>query len=131
MSKQTKAAFSIKSLKRWRQKIDLLDTELLHLLNQRARIACKLGAIKIACGLPAYDGRRERQVLARIRSRNQGPFGHESIAGIFRSIIRETRKIGTKSMRQQRTKPRSSSKRRLERESQENRNGHQHGSRRV
>jgi chorismate mutase len=130
MSKQ-KAISSLKSLKAGRQRIDWLDAELLRLLNRRARIAIKLGAIKIACGLPAYDGRRERQVLARMQSRNQGPFAGESVARIFGCIIRETRKIGTQSMRQQRIKSRSSSARRLERLPQENRNGHQHGSRRV
>jgi len=130
MSKQA-ATSSIKSLKAGRQRIDRLDAELLRLLNRRARIAIKLGAIKIAGGLPAYDGRRERQVLARMQSRNQGPFAGESVARIFGCIIRETRKVGTQSMRQQRIKSRSSSARRLERLSQENRNGHQHGSRRV
>src|SRR5262245_25178862 len=103
MSKRAETS-SIKTLKAGRQGIDRLDAGLLRLLNQRARIAIKLGAIKIACGLPAYDGRRERQVLARMQSRNQGPFTGESVARIFSCIIRETRKIGTQSMRQQRIK---------------------------
>jgi chorismate mutase len=129
MSKKIET-INIKSLKAGRQKIDRLDAELLRLLNRRARIAVKLGAIKIACGLPAYDGRRERQVLARVRSRNPGPFAGESITRIFGCIIRETRKIGTQAMRKQRMKSRSGSALNFE-QSQENRNGHQHGSRRV
>lgn len=129
MSKQ-KEISSIRSLNAGRQKIDLLDAELLRLVNRRARIAVKLGAIKIACGLPAYDGRRERQVLARIRGRNQGPFTGETVVRIFSCIIRETRKIGTQAMRKQRMKSRSGSARNLQ-QSQENRNGHQHGSRRF
>ena len=130
MGKQ-RATSNLKSLKAGRQRIDLLDAELLRLLNRRARIAIQLGVIKVACGLRAYDGRRERQVLARIQSRNQGPFAGESVTRIFGCIIRETRKIGTQSMRQQRIKSPSTSLGRLERQSQENRNGHQHGSRRV
>ncbi len=55
-----------KTLADWRREIDALDTEILRLLSQRARIACELGAIKVASGLPAYDGRRERQVLDRV-----------------------------------------------------------------
>lgn len=91
-------------LHKWRRKIDRIDNELLRLLNERARIACELGAIKIASGLPAYDGKRERQVLARIRAENSGPLGPESISSIFRRIILETRRIGIVSMQQQKRK---------------------------
>ena len=68
-----------KSLAVWREEIDLLDSELLRLLNQRAAIACKIGAVKVASGLAAYDGRRERQVLARIRAQNPGPFPDRAV----------------------------------------------------
>jgi len=107
MSKQTESggkSLGSKTLEDWRREIDLLDTELLRLLSQRARIACELGAIKVASGLPAYDGRRERQVLARMCAENQGPLGQESVTSIFRCIIRETRRIGTKSMQEQSSK---------------------------
>jgi chorismate mutase len=99
MSQETKT--DVNSLERWRQEIDLLDKELLRLLNQRAKIACELGAIKIASGLPAYDGQRERQVLAHVCAQNAGPLPEESVTSIFRSIIVETRRIGTWSMQQQ------------------------------
>jgi chorismate mutase len=107
-----------KSLEDWRAEIDQLDLELLRLLNRRARIACALGAVKIAAGLPAYDSRRERQVLARVGAANPGPFEKEGVARIFRRIILETRRIGTLSMRQQRTKQESSQF------GKEHRNGH-------
>lgn len=94
----------LKTLERRRREIDRLDKELLRLLNQRAKIACELGAIKVASGLPAYDGRRERQVLARVRAENQGPLTAESVIRIFRRIILETRRIGTRSMREQTSK---------------------------
>jgi chorismate mutase len=116
---------SAKSLPEWRQEIDLLDNELLRLLNRRAEIACQLGAIKVANGLPAYDGRREQQVLARVRAQNPGPLPVESVAGIFRRIILETRRIGTSSMRQQQRKWKDTNG------IKEQSNGHQHGSRRV
>jgi chorismate mutase len=102
-----------------RLEIDRLDNELLRLLNERARIACELGAIKIASGLPAYDGRRERQVLARMCAANHGPLAAESVANIFRRIILETRRIGIRSMRQQRTKSAA-----VNNLSKEERNGH-------
>ncbi len=106
-------------LAKWRHEIDRIDNELLRLLNHRARIACELGAIKAASGLPAYDGRREAQVLARVRSENQGPLAPESVTNIFRRIILETRRIGIRSMREQRKN--SAAFRNL---SKEHRNGH-------
>jgi chorismate mutase len=91
-------------LKKWRREIDRIDSELLRLLNHRARIACELGVVKIASGLPAYDGRRERQVLARMRAVNPGPLNGQSVTAIFRRVILETRRIGIESMREQRRK---------------------------
>jgi chorismate mutase len=102
MNKET--GWSGKSLEEWRCEIDQLDNELLRLLNQRARIACELGIVKVASGLPAYDGRRERQVLARVVAQNHGPLGPESVSNIFRRIILETRRIGIQAMREQRQK---------------------------
>lgn len=92
-------------LKKWRRQIDHIDNALLRLVSQRAAIACDLGAVKVACGLPGYDGGRERQVLARIRAANRGPLSSESVGRIFHRIIVESRRIGIESMRQQRRKP--------------------------
>ena len=94
-----------KSLEDWRSQIDALDAELLRLLNQRASIACEIAAIKVASGLPAYDGNRERQVLARVVEKNTGPLDHQSVTDIFSGIIRETRRLGTQRMEEQRGQP--------------------------
>lgn len=104
-----------------RKEIDLLDTELLRLLNQRARIADELAAIKKSSGLPVYDGEREQQILDRVCVENQGPLGSQSVTSIFRCIIRESRRVEQDSMRQ------------LDNNyfEQENSNGDQHGIRRV
>jgi chorismate mutase len=87
-----------KTLDDWRHQIDALDAELLRLLNQRAAIACEIASIKVASGLPAYDGNRERQVLARVLEKNTGPLDDQSITDIFSGIIRETRRLGTQRM---------------------------------
>lgn len=87
-----------KTLDDWRRQIDALDSELLRLLNQRAAIACEIAAIKVASGLPAYDGNRERQVLARVAEKNTGPLDQQSVIDIFSGIIRETRRLGTQRM---------------------------------
>jgi chorismate mutase len=94
-----------KTLDHWRRQIDALDAELLRLLNQRAAIACEIASIKVASGLPAYDGNRERQVLARVVEKNAGPLDQQSITDIFSGIIRETRRLGTQRMEEQHSQP--------------------------
>lgn len=83
-----------KTLADWRQEIDALDTELLRLLNRRAAIAGEIAVVKVAQGLPAYDAKREEQVMERVVARNGGPFDDESVRAVFRSIIHETRRLG-------------------------------------
>jgi chorismate mutase len=92
---------SARTLADWRQQIDALDSELLHLLNRRAAIAGEIAVIKVAMGLPAYDAKREEQVLERVVAKSTGPFDRESVAAIFRSIIHETRRLGTERMQEQ------------------------------
>ena len=104
-----------------RKAIDALDAELLRLLNQRARIAHELASIKKSSGLPVYDSEREQQILNRICEENRGPLASQSVASIFRCIIRESRRVEETSMRKLNNNIFK----------QENHNGHQHGSRRV
>jgi chorismate mutase len=92
-----------KTLEDWRRQIDALDSELVRLLNQRAAIACEIAVIKVAAGLPAYDGKRESEVLSRVAQKNLGPLDEQSITAIFRGIIEETRRLGTQRMQQQAT----------------------------
>ena len=94
-----------KALDDWRSQIDALDTELLRLLNQRAAIACEIASIKVSSGLPAYDGNRERQILARVVEKNTGPLDEQSVTEIFSGIIRETRRLGTQRMQEAASKP--------------------------
>ncbi|MER3428477.1 MAG: chorismate mutase [Pyrinomonas sp.] len=77
----------------WRAEIDRIDKELLHLLNERARIALEIGALKRTTGAPLYDGARERQVLAHVRCANRGPLDDRAVMKIFRRIIGETRRV--------------------------------------
>jgi chorismate mutase/prephenate dehydratase len=111
-----------KSLEHWRREIDILDAELLRLLNERARIASELGALKYSSGLPVYDGRRERQILARLSQTNQGPLDQESISSIFRCIIRESRRLEKNS--QPRSQANSGNKSQYKQAGQEQSHGH-------
>jgi chorismate mutase len=79
----------------WRAAIDVLDGQLLTLLNLRAKLACKLAKVKRETGMEIVDLERERQVLARLLHRNQGPLDHAAVERIFMSIIQEARRVQT------------------------------------
>jgi chorismate mutase len=80
-------------IERWRNEIDELDEELLRLLNMRARLAVKVGALKRASGIPVRDPEREEFVLRRLREANTGPLDQEAVVRLFRRIIRESRRV--------------------------------------
>jgi chorismate mutase len=80
-------------IEHWRNEIDELDAELLRLLNMRARLALKVGAIKKAEHLPFCDPDRERSVLLRLQDMNTGPLDDRAVYKLFRRIIRESRRI--------------------------------------
>jgi chorismate mutase-like protein len=80
----------------WRTEIDELDRELLRLLNRRARLAMKVGALKRAAGLPCCDPERERDVLRDLQKANAGPLDARAVTKLFRRIIRESRDMETK-----------------------------------
>jgi chorismate mutase-like protein len=80
-------------IEHWRREIDEIDKELLRLLNMRARLAIKVGALKKAAELPFCDPERERNVLDRLQDLNDGPLDKQAIGKLFRRIIRESRRV--------------------------------------
>jgi chorismate mutase/prephenate dehydratase len=81
------------TLDQLRQKIDLLDTRLVRILNQRAALALKIGAEKRRCGAPLLDPTRERQVLARIRKSGKGPLAPEHLEAVYEVIINKCTQV--------------------------------------
>lgn len=82
-------------IEHWRKEIDEIDTELLRLLNVRAGLALKVGALKKEADLPLCDPVRERFVLERLGDLNEGPLDQRAIERLFRRIIWESRRIET------------------------------------
>ena len=72
-----------------RAEIDGIDSELLKLLNRRARCAQKVGEIKVQHGEAGhiYRPEREAQVLRRLQGENAGPFDDEQITWFFRELM--------------------------------------------
>src|SRR6266566_2058771 len=86
------------SIEDWRTEINTLDRELLRLLNQRARLALKVGESKTASGLSLCDHTREREVIERMSEANEGPLDDRAIVELFRAIIHESRRIQTRAL---------------------------------
>jgi chorismate mutase len=80
-------------IEHWRREIDDIDVELLRLLNMRARLALKVGALKQAANIPFCDPDRERSVLQRLQEINSGPLDERAVDKVFRRIIRESRRV--------------------------------------
>ena len=81
------------NIEHWRKEIDDIDAELLRLLNMRARLALKVGALKQAADLPCCDPDRERNVVKRLQEINPGPLDERAVGKVFRRIIRESRRV--------------------------------------
>ena len=71
-------------LDRLREEIDRLDDRILEHINERAKIARRIGTLKAG---QAYRPEREAQVLRRIKERNPGPLSSETVALLFREIM--------------------------------------------
>jgi chorismate mutase/prephenate dehydratase len=82
-----------------RTRIDLVDSRLLRLLNERAKLAGELAAIKRSSGLPVYGASKERAIVNRACGLNRGPLDSSGPSGIFRRIIRESPRVEEDAMR--------------------------------
>ena len=81
------------NIEHWRNEIDEIDAELLRLLNKRALLALKVGALKQAADIPLCDPDRERTVVQRLQEINGGPLDERAVGKVFRRIIRESRRV--------------------------------------
>src|SRR5881392_1186950 len=84
----------------WRAEINALDVELLRLLNQRARLALKVGESKKDAGVHLCDHTREREVIERMCEANEGPLDDRAVVELFRAIIHESRRMQARATNQ-------------------------------
>ena len=68
-----------------RTEIDALDGELVGLLQRRARLAQRIGALK--GGAPAYRPEREAQILRGVAARGGEPLPAAALTRVFREVI--------------------------------------------
>jgi chorismate mutase len=78
-----------------RNRIDVIDEQLVRLLNVRVACAVEVGRLKHEAGLPVYQPERESQVLSRVRhsaTELAGPLTAEAVVRIFERVIDEARR---------------------------------------
>lgn len=71
----------------WRQKIDGLDEQIVALLNERAKAATEIGAIKQKTGANIYEPDREQAVFFHAKQVNSGPLKDEDLIDIYERIM--------------------------------------------
>ena len=84
----------MRTLDDFRKDIDRVDEVIVRLLNERARVACEIGRLKKAEGVPVYQPDREKEVIDHVRGiAVEGPLGPEAIVRLFERIIDEARRL--------------------------------------
>ena len=77
----------------WRERIDGIDRQMIDLLNERMHCAQEVGQIKKAAGKPIRDPERERDVIAKTKTYNQGlqgPVKDEALEKLYWLLIELT-----------------------------------------
>jgi chorismate mutase/prephenate dehydratase len=67
--------------------IDAVDAEIVRLLDERARLARRIGEIKRSRGVEPYVPARERAVIDRVAALSEGEFPQRGLEAVFREII--------------------------------------------
>ena len=75
------------TLEELRERIDVLDRQLVELLNERARAALLIGHLKAATSLPVYEPAREKVIYNNVRDHNKGPLPDIELTHIYERII--------------------------------------------
>lgn len=70
-----------------RKKIDRLDSKILRLINQRAKISLAIGRLKAKVKQPVYSPDRESKIISRLSKINNGPVSSASLSAIYREIM--------------------------------------------
>jgi chorismate mutase/prephenate dehydratase len=80
-------------MKKFREKIDTIDENIVKLLNERAKAALEIGKYKKEKKINVVDFHREKEVIANVLSKSDGIIPEKDILNIYREIIAATRKL--------------------------------------
>jgi len=75
------------SLDDLRVRIDQLDSRLVELLNERAKLVVDVGTFKRGSGTPIYAPHREQAVLQKVLDASKGPLPASAIEAVWRELM--------------------------------------------
>lgn len=81
------------TLETLRNRIDAVDDQLLHLLNERMTLVQAVGELKRSTQTLIYRPEREKSIVERLAAQSGGPLSRESISAIFQEIFAVARNI--------------------------------------
>ena len=70
-----------------RKTVDSIDSQMLKLLNERAKVILGIGRLKASTNGSIYVPEREKEVYKRLAARNKGPLSTAALKAIFREIM--------------------------------------------
>ncbi|HWP29646.1 MAG TPA: prephenate dehydratase domain-containing protein, partial [Chloroflexota bacterium] len=76
-----------------REAIDAIDRQIVALLNERARLAQRIGAAKARHQLGIFAPDREQAVLANVVRANQGPLTEQHLRAVYREVLSVMRSL--------------------------------------
>jgi len=75
------------SLKKLRVSIDSIDSRILKLLNERARVTLRVGSLKSKRNASIYVPERESEVYKKLTDSNKGPLSNAALQAIYREVM--------------------------------------------
>ena len=79
------------SVRELRKRMDRLNQRLLALIEQRARLAIRIGRAKESLGMPAADLERERAMLERVLASAGETLAPADLERVFRALFKASR----------------------------------------
>lgn len=76
-----------------RRSIDQIDSQIVTLINDRAKLALEVGRLKESNDRPIYVPSREEEVLAKVVSKSTGPLDDRCVRAVFRELISGSRSL--------------------------------------
>jgi 3-deoxy-7-phosphoheptulonate synthase/chorismate mutase len=70
-----------------RQRIDVIDVQMLALLNARAAVVSDIYALKERHGAPRFNRARTDAILDRLTSQNRGPLSAQDVRDLFTPLL--------------------------------------------
>lgn len=70
-----------------RKEIDAIDDKIVALINERCKLAAKIGEWKKQRSHAIYVPEREKQLFERLHAKNEGPISSSALRSIYREII--------------------------------------------